>query len=137
MADNGSGSPLPDHAAVPTPPEPRVLANLPAHLAQARPDQSGALWSLAEPGRQLDANLIRLPPNASVAHHVEPDLDVLLLVSAGTGHLATDSTTHALSPGTLLWLPRGSRRALTAGPDGLAYLTTHRARPGMQIRRPA
>ena len=36
----------------------------------------------------------------------------------------------------MLWLPRGSHRALTAGPEGLAYLTTHRARSGMQILLP-
>jgi hypothetical protein len=37
----------------------------------------------------------------------------------------------------LLWLPHGSTRSITAGPQGLAYVTVHRRRPGMQIRRHA
>jgi hypothetical protein len=38
-----------------------------------------------------------------------------------------------LLPGELVWMPRGSTRSLTAGADGLAYLTVHQRRPGMQI----
>ena len=117
-------------------PEPRVLADLNWCLAQARPDQAGALWSLAESGRQLDANLVCLPADASVALHIEPDLDVLLLVMTGNGRLSTESGDQELTPGTLLWLPRGSSRGLAAGPEGMAYLTTHQARPGMRIRLP-
>ncbi|HEV2640961.1 MAG TPA: hypothetical protein VGX23_37950 [Actinocrinis sp.] len=135
--------PAPDLAAesapestLPSSPEPRTLANLASVLADARPDQRGALWSLTEPGRQLDANLVQLPADATVDAHVEPDLDVLLLVVSGNGRLTTDQAIHDLFPSTLLWLPKGSRRALAAGPDGLVYLTTHRARPGMQIRPP-
>jgi quercetin dioxygenase-like cupin family protein len=80
------------------------------------------------------ANVVHLPPGQCVGTHAEPDLDVLLLVVAGDGDLATtDESTH-LSPGTLLWLPRGSVRSLCAGQDGMSYLTAHRRRPGMQIR---
>jgi hypothetical protein len=42
-----------------------------------------------------------------------------------------------LAEGVLLWLPHGSTRSITAGPQGLAYVTVHRRRPGMQIRRHA
>ena len=41
---------------------PRVLARIAELLAAAAPDERGALWHLAEPGRELDANLVRLPP---------------------------------------------------------------------------
>ncbi|MER0245930.1 hypothetical protein AAHZ94_28930 [Streptomyces sp. HSW2009] len=40
-------------------------------------------------------------------------------------------------PGDLVWLPRGSRRAVSAGPAGLVYLTVHRRRPGLTIGAPA
>ncbi|MGY6019806.1 hypothetical protein [Streptomyces spinosirectus] len=40
-----------------------------------------------------------------------------------------------LTPGALVWLPRGSTRSITASDDGLAYLTVHVRRPGMQIGR--
>ncbi|MFT2020017.1 hypothetical protein ACMA1D_29900 [Streptomyces sp. 796.1] len=42
-----------------------------------------------------------------------------------------------VGPGDLVWLPRGSRRAVAAGPDGLVYLTVHRRRPGLTIGAPA
>lgn len=115
---------------------PRLLADLDAHLAQAPADQGGAVWRLAEPSRQLDANLVRLPPNATVAPHTEGELDVLLVGVAGSGTLHTDAGAIALAEHAVAWLPRGCRRAVTAGPDGLAYLTTHRARTGMRILLP-
>ena len=117
------------------PASPRVLCDIRA-LSTSIPPPAGAVWKLAERGRQLDANLIHLPPRQHVDTHTEPDLDVLLLVLAGDGTLgATDGTLH-LTGGILAWLPRGSTRSLTAGKDGLSYLTVHQRRPGMQIRSP-
>ncbi|WP_410534936.1 cupin domain-containing protein [Streptomyces sp. KL2] len=113
---------------------PRVLTDLDDRIARAAPDEGGALWRLAESGRQLDANLVRLPPGASVGEHAENDLDVLLLVVAGGGEMEDGSGgRRTLAPKALVWLPRTSRRALRAGPDGLVYLTVHRRRPGMTV----
>ncbi|BFP53166.1 MULTISPECIES: hypothetical protein [Streptomyces] len=116
---------------------PRILAVLDKLLASAAPDERGALWQLAEPGRELDANLVRLPPDAEVGEHQEDVLDVLLVVLAGAGSVrAGDGRVLDLVPSTALWLPRTSRRALAAGPDGLVYLTVHRRRPGLAIKPP-
>ncbi|MEV7026197.1 cupin domain-containing protein [Kitasatospora sp. NPDC093558] len=115
-------------------PGPGVLTRLDGLLRQAPADRSGALWRLAEDGRQLDANVIRLLPHAEVAAHVEPDLDVLVQVLEGGGHLETDNGREVLAPGCTAWLPHGARRAVSAGADGLVYLTVHRRRPGLAIR---
>ncbi|TQJ91640.1 cupin domain-containing protein [Streptomyces sp. SLBN-31] len=98
---------------------------------------TGVLWKLTESGRQLDANLVRLAPGRHIAPHAEPDLDVLVLVVSGAGTLGagTEGEPLPLATGSLFWLPRGSTRSITAGDDGLAYLTVHRRRPGMQIGR--
>jgi quercetin dioxygenase-like cupin family protein len=120
-----------------TEPEPRLLADLDWVLAQSSAAASGALWRLEETDRQLDANLIRLPPGQSVELHREPDVDVMLLPLAGGGTLRTDSEAISLAPHALIWLPHGSRRALEAGPEGLAYLTVHRKRAGMTIKLPS
>ncbi|MBC3843472.1 hypothetical protein GXW82_34500 [Streptacidiphilus sp. 4-A2] len=122
---------------------PLVLAQLPELVAAAAERQGGALWRLAEAGRQLDANLIRLAPGAQVAEHAEGTLDVLLVVVAGSGELGGgplgvgrpgEATDRApLAPGTLVWLPRLSHRSLYAGPEGLVYLTAHQRRPGLSI----
>ena len=113
---------------------PRVLAVLDDLLATAAPDRRGALWQLAEQGREMDANLVRLPPGAEVGEHQEDVLDVLLVVIAGSGRVTRGAEVLELAPTTVLWLPRTSRRALAAGPDGLAYLTVHRRRPGLTVR---
>ncbi|OCC08616.1 hypothetical protein [Streptomyces sp. PTY087I2] len=119
--------------------DPRILAVLDTLLASAAPDERGALWHLAEPGRELDANLVRLPPDAEVGEHQEDVLDVLLVVLEGAGLLRAGGQVHDLdlAPGVVLWLPRTSRRALAAGPDGLTYLTVHRRRPGLAIKPPS
>lgn len=116
----------------------RILAVLDELLTEAGPEERGALWQLAEKGRELDANLVRLPPDAEVGEHQEDVLDVLLVVLAGGGHVragtGAGTQTLELTPTTVVWLPRTSRRALAAGPDGLAYLTVHRRRPGLTIK---
>ncbi|MDI9835290.1 cupin domain-containing protein [Streptomyces sp. KAU_LT] len=98
------------------------------------PASAGVLWKLTEPGRQLDANVVHLPPGGRVDTHVEPELDVLLLVVTGDGTVTGPDGDTPLTAGALLWLPRGSRRALAAGERGLSYVTVHRRRPGMTIR---
>lgn len=113
-------------------PVPHLLCDAEALAARA-PAQAGALWRLTEPSRQLDANLIRLPPDEQINTHIEPDLDVLLLVVNGDGVLGTALAPQPLSRGSLIWLPRGSSRSLTAGRRGMSYLTVHRRRSGMQI----
>jgi quercetin dioxygenase-like cupin family protein len=109
----------------------RVLCDTGALTAEA--SATGALWRLAEPGRQLDANVVRVAPGAGVGAHTEPDLDVLLLVLAGDGALTTGRDRRSLAAGALVWLPHGAARGLVAGEDGLTYLTVHRRRPGMRI----
>lgn len=112
----------------------RVLVNV-HELVDDSPVPSGARWTLAEPGRQLDANLIHLPAGQRVDTHSEPDLDVVLVVVDGGGTVGTPDGEQALAEGNVVWLPRGSTRNITAGNNGLSYLTIHRRRPGLQIRK--
>lgn len=105
-------------------------------LRSAAEDQSGALWRLSGTDRQLDANLVRILPGAEVAAHTEAEVDVLLLVAAGGGSLVLDDAERDVGPGSLVFLPRGARRALRAGPQGLVFLAAHRRRTGMRIGRP-
>ncbi|MFF9865730.1 hypothetical protein ACF1G0_09920 [Streptomyces sp. NPDC013953] len=119
-------------------PEAAVLTRVAELFRDAPADRGGALWRLAADGRQLDANVVRLGPDARVAVHVEPDLDVLLYVVDGTGRLdpgdGDGQGERELGAGAVVWLPRGARRGVVAGAAGLAYLTVHRRRPGLSIR---
>ncbi|MYW70004.1 cupin domain-containing protein [Streptomyces sp. SID8379] len=114
---------------------PAAHVTLAGVVAAAAPDATGALWRLEGAARQLDANVIRLRPGARGEPHVEPDLDVLLVVAEGRGTLHRAGADEELAPGSLVFVPRGEQRAVSAGDAGLVYLTAHRRRPGMTIRR--
>lgn len=118
---------------------PRVLGRAPTLLSTGlSADPAGAIWALDVSQRQLDANIVHLRPDTQIESHVGPDLDVLMYVVDGDGELVTDAGTVPLDSGTLLWLPRRSRRSITASSAGLSYLTVHSRRPALRIeqRRP-
>lgn len=55
------------------------------------------------------------------------------MCARGAGVLQTGAAGQQLVPGGIAWLPHGTRRALSAGSDGLVYLTVHRRRTGLTI----
>lgn len=97
------------------------------------PDAGGAVWKLQVRQRDLDSNIIALPPGGRIDPHSGPDLDVLIHVVSGTGTLTAELGALQLAPGALVWLPRRSRRQFTAGPDGLRYLTVHQRRQALVL----
>ncbi|GAA4678887.1 hypothetical protein GCM10023215_09830 [Pseudonocardia yuanmonensis] len=111
----------------------RVLHDVQPLISDDTSVPDGVVWRLTEPGRQLDANVLHLSPGRTIDTHTEPDLDVLLVVVAGTGRVESAGDAVTLTAGNLVWLPRGSTRRLVAGAGGLSYLTVHRRRSGMQI----
>jgi uncharacterized protein (DUF2249 family)/quercetin dioxygenase-like cupin family protein len=118
-----------------TAPVPKLLCDARSLAEDLRSLSAGAVWKLAESDRQLDANLVHLPAGRQVDEHAEPALDVLFVVVSGSGVLeSADGEKLSLAEGRVIWLPRGSRRSLSAGDEGLLYLTVHRRRPGMSIQ---
>jgi quercetin dioxygenase-like cupin family protein len=81
--------------------------------------------------RELDWNVITLAPDGENDTAAGADVDVLIHVLAGTGRLTTEEGTIRLAPGARLWLPSRSRPQLTAGPDGLRYLTVNQKWEGL------
>jgi len=120
-------------------PQPRLLADTTTLASSPAPDEpdaadgSGAVWRLDVAERDLDSNVIALPPGGGIDAHTGPDLDVLIHVITGSGRLIGENAAVDLHPGVLLWLPRRSRRQFAAGPDGLRYLTVHRRRPALSV----
>lgn len=108
---------------------PELLTNTAAYaVGTGADDRAGAVWRLDPPERDLDANVIALPPGGTIEQHVGPALDVLLHVVSGTGELLTEHDTLALVPGAVVWLPRETVREVRAGPNGLRYLSVHQRR---------
>ena len=117
-------------------PLPRILAHTDQITANAdAPDVTGAVWKLDVRERDLDSNIIALPPSGTIDAHAGPDLDVLIHILAGSGRLTTerDDIDIDLDTGALVWLPRRSHRQFTAGPDGLRYLTVHQRRQALAL----
>lgn len=101
-----------------------------------QPDEPrrGPVWSIAEPERELDSNLIRLPAGDSIPSHLGAEVDTLIHVVRGDGSLLTETGEEPLRPGDVALLPRRSLRGFRAGDDGLEYLTVHRRRQGLRIQ---
>ena len=93
---------------------------------------SGAAWSLPHDG-DLDANLVRLDAGGSIGSHVNREVDVLIVVRRGDGSVRIDDVTWPLAADSLVMVPVGSRRSITAGTAGLEYLSIHRRRAGLAI----
>ncbi|WP_399136433.1 hypothetical protein Q3A86_02410 [Streptomyces sp. NBUA17] len=83
MTAQDGGAPALD----PGPALPRILCDTDGLRPTDGEGTGGARWRLAEAGRQLDANVVRIPPSGRVDTHTEPDLDVLLHVLDGTAAL--------------------------------------------------
>lgn len=117
-----------------TTPLPRILVNTDQFTSDtAEADVTGAAWKLQVRERDLDSNIIALPPGGTIEAHTGPNLDVLIHILAGSGQLTTELGGIDLEPGALLWLPRHARRQFTAGPDGLRYLTVHQRRQALVL----
>jgi uncharacterized cupin superfamily protein len=89
-------------------------------------------WSLPGPG-DLNVNLVRLGPGRSMAEHTNHQLDIVLVVLAGTGRLVVDDVDCHLGPAVVAQVPKGMTRAIHAGAEGMAYLTVHRRRDPLGI----
>ena len=109
-----------------------LVADLRARLNEPG---DGVHWTL-EPDSEMNVNLVRLDPGHLMAEHVNDDVDVLVVVLAGGGHIVLGTRTVPLHPNGVAHVPKGLRRSIEAGPDGLTYLTVHRRREGLTIRQP-
>jgi quercetin dioxygenase-like cupin family protein len=110
-----------------------ILTNTAEQPAQPR---RGAVWSITEPERELDSNLIRLPAGDEIPAHVGAEVDTLVHVVRGDGVLTTEDGEEPLRAGDVALLPRRTVRGFRAGEDGLEYLTVHRRRRSLTIQGP-
>ncbi len=110
--------------------KPRIVGD--AFTASAA--EAGSAWKLDAAERGLDANVIVLPAGDEIQRHVGPELDVLIVVLAGSGTLETETDAVPLGPGGIVWLPARSQRRFIASAAGLRYFSVHQRKPGLGIR---
>jgi quercetin dioxygenase-like cupin family protein len=96
-----------------------------------RPQGTGPLWGMAS--SDLNATLLAWPAGYELEEHVNTERDVLLVVLEGGGGARIDRDKHDLTRGIALLIPKGTKRAIHAGDEGIRYLSVHLRRHGVQI----
>lgn len=99
------------------------------HLSQLPADHLRNVWQPATD--ELHMNVLVLGPGDLIAEHVNQLLDVIVTCLAGSGTIAIDDESVAIEAGSIVLIPRGSRRTITAGTGGVSYTTVHRKRGGI------
>jgi quercetin dioxygenase-like cupin family protein len=103
-------------------------------LAVDRRGAVGVVWSLPR-GGDLDANLVHLAAGAELGAHVNKEVDVLLIGVNGAGSVTVDNARYELRAGTIVAVPKDTRRHIAAEATcELLDLTVHLARPGLRIQ---
>jgi quercetin dioxygenase-like cupin family protein len=98
-----------------------------------RPAGTGPVWGTAT--EDLNATLLAWPAGGGPDEHVNAERDVLLVVLDGDAVVTLEGEPHSVRAGEALVLEKGRARSVTAGPDGVRYLSVHRRRPPLQIER--
>jgi quercetin dioxygenase-like cupin family protein len=91
--------------------------------------RAGVIGSLV--GADLNVNVVRLEADEILAAHINTEVDVLLVGISGAGLVELDDGAEPLDAGSALYVPKGVRRTIRAGSQGVIYLTCHRRRGGL------
>ncbi|MGH3001838.1 MAG: cupin domain-containing protein [Gaiellaceae bacterium] len=95
------------------------------------PARGGPEWGTATD--DLNATVLAWPAGGGAAEHVNHERDVVVVVLHGTAELELDGVCRRIAAGDVAVLDKGRRRRITAGPDGVRYVTVHRKRAGLSI----
>src|SRR3954465_6123474 len=83
---------------------------------------------------ELNATLLEWGPGEGPpAETVNEERDVLVFVHEGSLVVTLNGVDRELAAGDVVIVEKGTRRRLTAGAEGVRYLTVHRRRGGLQI----
>jgi quercetin dioxygenase-like cupin family protein len=94
--------------------------------------RAGVVWTL-QGSSQLNANLVRFSVGGGVGEHVNDEVDVIVVGVAGSGSVEVNGKEHPVSEGTMIFIPRGTRRSTRATSGDFAYLSIHPRRGPLQI----
>ena len=92
---------------------------------------SGPLWGAET--EDLNATLLVWPAGGGTDEHVNDERDVMLVLLAGSATVTIDGEPHTLHPNEAVIVEKGRSRSVSAGPEGVRYLSVHRRRGPLQI----
>ena len=95
----------------------------------------GPVWGAES--EDLNATLLVWSAGDGPPEHVNDERDVLIFVVKGAATIIVDGQDHELAAGEALIIGKGRRRRVTAGQEGVRYLSVHLRRPPLQIKKTA
>ena len=92
---------------------------------------NGPIWGAES--EELNATLLSWRAGEGPREHVNSERDVLVVVLAGSATLSTDDGERELAFGEAAIIAKGLRRRISAGRNGVRYLSVHRRRSPLLI----
>jgi quercetin dioxygenase-like cupin family protein/hemerythrin-like domain-containing protein len=102
-------------------------------LPEAGPGATGGGPVWGTESEYLNATLLHWRAGTGPPEHVNEERDVLVAVVEGSATVVVEDERRRLDPGEAIIIEKGRARAISAGPDGVRYLSVHRRRPRLQI----
>lgn len=100
-------------------------------LTNTEAPNNGPIWGAES--EELNATLLSWRAGAGPPEHVNGERDVLVVVLAGSATLRTDEGERELALGEATIIAKGQRRKISAGRNGVRYLSVHRRRSSLLI----
>jgi quercetin dioxygenase-like cupin family protein len=116
---------LSEMAIEPRKPESRVVDLM-------RPSGTGPLWGTES--EDLNATLLAWPSGAGLGEHRNSERDVLLIVLEGEATVTLGGDEKLVRAGQAVVVEKGRTRSISAGSDGVRYVSVHLRRGPLQIQ---
>ena len=113
--------------------EPREPGAEPQVVDLMGPVGTGPLWGTRT--EDLNATLLAWPTGGGPGEHRNTECDVLLVVLAGQATVTLDDEERLVRAGEAFIVEKGRTRSISAGPEGVRYISVHRRRGPLQIAR--
>lgn len=111
----------------------RALLRGRADRGEGAERERGPVWGTET--EDLNATLLAWPAGEGTPEHVNAERDVVLVVLSGSATVTVDGEARIVGTGDVAAIGKGAARRVTAGPQGVRYVSVHTRRPPLQIGR--
>jgi len=111
----------------------RLLPELQLLRAADTTGRNGPIWGIES--EELNATVLAWAAGQRTPEHINDERDVLVVVLEGSAEIVIGERRSSLRSGDAVIVPKGTSRQVTAGRDGVRYLSVHRRRGPLQISR--